>query len=413
MIQVLRQKPFPLNLVMFNEFCGYSLSPEQVVAQIQMLGYKESAGCWGRQLGKTLTVSLTTLFMAAILGWRGGYRTPMEGQCEPPLEYWGSTPFYEGTSRGWLKVNGKKMIHLAPVTDNQMRGKTLDFLVYDEQAGCSKKQEPMLLYGKKMIQNSPYRRLIRISTPICNTMFETDYYRLEKRGQTTHYTYKDFNAATPWLQDAIEEILETQRLMDDGHYPIHLFKQETLAEFAPAGGSIFSDYEERTIIPEPQGAEWIGIDINPKTGHTAIVTQRINPRVIYLKEQIDLGTDTEYAAKRIKERMRWNTSVELELNGPGEEAIKTFWKVLKDDYLGSFQGISWTDQLKIDRIMQILKKHVIVNPQAKKTFRQIRGYSWDPHFKLKPNKTPDDHWIDGFLHSCHYESALQMSATAV
>jgi len=200
----------------------------------------------------------------------------------------------------------------------------------------------------------------------------------------------------------LEEIQRTRIMVDEGHYPQWLFLQETMAQFAAQGGSIFSDYEERNLSVDPYLKEWIGIDINPKAGHTATVAVRPSPNVIYFKEVIDLGTDTELAAQIIKNRMRWNTSVELELNGAGEEAVKVFYKVLGSDYLGSFRGIEWTEQLKFNRVMEMLKFHIISSEQARKFHDQLRGASWSPVKKLSPMKTPEDHWIDAGYHSCHW-----------
>lgn len=414
-IDTLRKLPFPTNLIVFNRICGYELEPEQLLAQIKMIIYPESAHCWGRQLGKTLTVSLTTLFMSAVLGMRGCYRTPQKAQCDAPLEYWSSTPFYSGKSNDYIRVLGKKMIHLAPITNNSMRSRTVDYLIYDEQAAASRKQELMLLYGQKMVQNSFKRHVIRISTPIVSTGFETDYNRLDGIGQTTCYTYKSFSQESPWIIAAIEEIEETIKLVEAGHYPLHLFQQEVLAMFAPAGGAIFSDYEESYLKYNHFAPIFVGIDVNPKAGHTAIFVRYIHPNIIYVMEELDLGTDTEQAAVIIKNKMTHNTSVRLELNGPGEEAYKVFIKVLNQGKRppGHFDGEIWSEDAKIQRIMQMMKHHFIFSPACKKTYTQYKAYSWDPNHKLKPVKTPDDHWIDGLLHACHYETQTTGSALII
>lgn len=386
----------------FDTFCGYKPEPQQLVAQYLMIKKQETAGCWGRQLGKTLFTSLTSAFMYLILGWKGGYRTPMKGQCEAPKEYWQGLPFYSGMSNDWVKFNGKRAIHLSPITDNNMRSKTLDFLVYDEQAGCSKKQEQMIIFGKKMIQNSRNRHLIRISTPIVGSSFEKDFFRLMDSNAATRYTYQSYDQSAEWLQAAIEEIKETELMVNKGQYPLHLFKQETLAQFAPAGGAIFSNYKRGIMDMNHFSNRCYGIDINPKFGHIAVAVTRPTPNTIYVYDEIELTPATDYAAKTMRNLMRYDVSVNMEKNGAGEEAMKVFRKELAKGYEGRFDYIDWTEQKKISRIMGMLEFNFVFGPKAQNTFDQFKSYAWDENHKLKPNKTPDDHYIDACMHACHF-----------
>ena len=397
-VKGLRSEPLPKALYMFDSICGYHPHPRQFEAQLAILAYPETANCWGRQLGKTLWDSLTGEFMSVVLGMRGAFRTPMEGQCEAPLEYWQSTPFFEGMSDGWAKFGGKRMIHLGPITNNNMRSKTLDYIIYDEEASCTKKQDLLLDVGEYMVQNSKKRRVVHVSTPMIGTKFESNFTRLEALGKAFRYTYKDFQG-TSWINAAMIEIQKKKAMVESGHYPRWLFLQEVDAIFAAQGGSIFSDYEMGVIPIHENQPEYIGIDINPKAGHTAIVSYFLPPSTFYVKEQIDLGTNTEYAATVLRNRSTWRTHIEFEMNGPGEEAYKTFMKVFKKGFLGKFTPVHWDEQNKFNRVMQLLACKIVVNPQAKDAWEQIRGASWDPNKKLAPFKTPNDHWIDATYHA--------------
>jgi hypothetical protein len=392
-------------IYIFDVYCGYKPEPQQLVAQYQMILNQETAGCWARQLGKTLFTSLTSAFMSVVLGWKGIYRAPMKGQCDAPKEYWQSLPFWSGMSNDYVKFNGKKSIHLGPITDNTMRSMTADYIVYDEQAGCSKKQEQMILYGKKMIQNSPNRHLIRISTPIVGSSFEKDFYRLMESNAATRYTYQSFNQQSEWLQPAIAEILETEKLVKAGQYPLHLFKQETLAQFAPAGGAIFSNYEMKDLPLNTHFMKrYVGIDINPKFGHIAVLCTPLGNNTIYVFDEIELGVDTEYAAKQVMNMMDYRVSINFENNGAGQEAGKVFKKAYSraNEPEGIIKYVDWNEQSKIDRIMGMLENKFIFNKKASRTYEQFRSYAWDEKHKLRPTKTPDDHYIDSLLHACHF-----------
>lgn len=397
-ITELRKRPFPLNLLMFFYACDFYPERFQFQSAVAEIAYPETAHCWGRRIGKTLTTSLTSQFLASIAGWRGVYLVPSAPQLESPNEYWLSNPFGDRVSADWLYCQGRKCINLAPMTNNNVRSKGFDFIVFDEQAALEKRQEGLLNVAKKMVQNSQHRHVVRISTPVINTQFEKDYLRLRDRGWAWKYNYQDVDQRRKWILPALEEIEEERKMVEDGHYPAWLFNQETLAEFSAMGGTIFSDYSQSTLnLYDPYSPEYIGIDVNPRYGHTAVITQLPNPGEIYVKEEIELGTDTEMAAEKIRLRARYNTHVAIELNGAGIEVYKTFQKHFKrKGFLGKLTSYTIDDQVRANRVMQLLRFHTIINPQAKQFFTQFKGAQWDPNKKMMPLKGPEDHWIDAW-----------------
>jgi hypothetical protein len=144
--------------------------------------------------------------------------------------------------------------------------------------------------------------------------------------------------------------------------------------------------------------EFIGVDCNPVFGHTAVVLERTSPFETYIKEELDLGADSYVAAARMKERMRSNSTLVIEGNGPGKELYKTFKKVFcpngKVDFEGQLLCLDIDEDSRTTRVFKMLHDHFIINPKAEQTLAQHKGYGWDPNAKSKPLKTPNDHYID-------------------
>jgi len=97
-----------------------------------------------------------------------------------------------------------------------------------------------------------------------------------------------------------------------------------------------------------------------------------------------------------------SSSYEIEENN-GQEFIKTLKRITQGHFLGKVGLMCWDEEKKANRVFGIRKWKIIINPKCVNALHHIKTAVWnpkDPTAKLL--KTPEQHFLDGFIHSCQF-----------
>jgi hypothetical protein len=274
-----------------------------------------------------------------------------------------------------------------------------------------------------------------MGTTELDTILDTNYQRLSPLGLVHEHHVDECS----WTSVAKE-------LANFAGMPQFVIDSQLFCKWIRAGGGVFQNIECRELsqleLQLLTPMKYYGLDPNPKSGHALVRTRIYRPAdpakigFIYVEDEIDshiledrfkrdpksIKSITDYIFTKYGVQFKidgepddtllmalqlWaysttNSQIEIEENN-GQEFLKTLWRITGKKFLGRVGVMCWTEDVKAHRIFGIRQYKIIVNPKCKQTWHHLKTAVWnpkDPSAKLL--KSPDQHYLDGFIHSCAF-----------
>ncbi len=318
-----------------------------------------------------------------------------------------------------------------------------DYIFFDEEQSMKEKiyQDAIgSLVGGSGIK-------IHMGTTELDTVLDFNYQRLEPLGLVHEHH----------IDECVWTTVEKELKNYDG-MPQFVIDSQLYCQWVRAGGKVFTNLEVRELTWEELNGlypyEYMGVDPNPKSGHACVKVQVWKPQdqqkqrtgviyvshewdsrqleryihdnPIYLQQMIDeinttfgadFHADGELDDSMIFSLSLWkqlhdNTSVEIEENN-GQEFYKTFTRVCQRQYRGKVHIEYWDEKGKANRIFAIRKYKIVVNPSCKQTAHHLGLAAWDPKDpQARLQKSPEQHYLDAFIHACQFAIGFGVTSTA-
>lgn len=132
---------------------------------------------------------------------------------------------------------------------DNLRGEGVDLLVIDEAANISQYAWENAL--SPTLADSPYSRMVAISTPMGRNWFHKLYVRGQDGDWPDYQSWNRPSTDNPFID---HEYVENQRRV----LPERAYRQEYLAEFVDDSGGVFTGVRERNVDPDHDWHEYDG-----------------------------------------------------------------------------------------------------------------------------------------------------------
>jgi len=318
-----------------------------------------------------------------------------------------------------------------------------DYIFFDEEQSMKEKiyQDSLgSLVGGSGIK-------VHMGTTELDTVLDFNFQRLEPLGLVEEHH----------IDECVWTTVEKELRNYDG-MPQFVIDSQLWCQWVRAGGKVFTNIEVRDLTLEEQAGlyqyDYLGVDPNPKSGHACVKVQVWKPQdqdknrvgIIYVSEEWDshqlerqihdspdyleslintinqqFGSafhadgeldDSMVFALSLWQALHEHALVEIEENN-GQEFYKTFMRVCQRRYLGKVHIEYWTEQGKADRIFAIRKYKIVVSPACRLTAHHLGLAAWDPKDpKARLQKSPEQHYLDAFIHACQFALGSGVSSTA-
>jgi len=311
------------------------------------------------------------------------------------------------------------VIEVRIMSEKQAVSPRSDYIFYDEEQSMDVTIYQMSLgtmvggTGKKF----------HSGTTEMDTVLDTNYQKLFPKGLVLEHHVNELSWTT-----------EAKELENYAGQPQFVIDSQLYCKWVRPGGIVFEHVEERKMTREEihnlMPGYYYGVDPNPKNGHTIVGLRYIgkkdqygdwSPYAVYVFEELGSDQleflnpgsnddDSILFSREIQKRLVHNAVCEVEENA-GEEFLKTFEREIDGEFEGRIQLCRWNEENKSNRVFSIRRLKIIINPKCKQTIHHVRTAVWNPKEpKAKLLKSPDQHYLDSFIHACQLESAVQVSA---
>ncbi|MHA1277112.1 MAG: hypothetical protein ACTSQ8_07995 [Candidatus Helarchaeota archaeon] len=338
-----------------------------------------------------------------------------ESQLEQAIEYFEQNRYVSKVTSSKVTLHNGNVIKLRVMTKKQAASPRADVIFFDEEQDMDPKIYSLALGT----QVGGGNKKIHMGTTELDTKLDDNFQKLQPKGMVLEHHVDEMSWTT-----------EEEELKKYEGEPQFVIDSQLYCKWVRAGGVVFENVEERELTKYELEHDMLpgvhyGVDPNPKNGHTLVGVRYLGNEDgiygVYVFEEIgskDLEflypnvdrDDSELFSLELQKRLVHDVSCEIEENA-GEEFLKTFYRITNDEYQGEIDVFYWNEENKHDRIISIRKHKIIVNPHCKETLHHIRTAVWNPKEpKAKLLKTPDQHYLDSFIHACHREDSIDVHA---
>lgn len=339
-----------------------------------------------------------------------------EPQLKQALKYFRENRYVKEATKEEVTLWNGQIIELRIVSKKQAASPRADVIFFDEEQDMNKEFYQLVL-GTQVGGGG---KRIHMGTTEMDTILENNFKRLNPRKMVLEHHVDELS----WTTE------ETELKKYEGQ-PDFVIRSQLYCEWIRPGGRVFEHFEVRELTKEEKEKlsfdVFYGIDPNPKNGHAVVKVRYIGydidePEAIYVEEEFgsedllawynyfDDKDDSELLAMEMQGRLKWNVNCEVEGNAVGEEFLKTFYRVTRQNYDGTINTVYWNEKSKHARIIGVRKVPIIINPECERTREHVSSAVWNPKkSKAELLKTPEQHFLDAFLHSCALSDMVRMS----
>lgn len=297
------------------------------------------------------------------------------------------------------------------LTEGTGRSMRLDVIYLDEEREM---EEEVYVAAQGCLSMSKLGKTIHGSTPAKGTIFEENFNRMEKlKLPILIRKYGDIGFIN---HRYIEEVVKPS-------IPLWFFNQEYNCEFTASSGAVFNniiegDFSDRLAEQSKlYDRHWVhgGVDWNPIAGHWIVGTQWSDDyHSLYVIFEKNMGSNINIGITIIIDLLAANPHMRIELEDGGTNAgycdamFRELYLLKKDakisnDVVKRVYRVPWDSagKNKSNAITMLMPSTIYYN---NKVTPQV-GYwleraHWDPDStEPKLEKDPDQHPLDGMLHS--------------
>ena len=311
------------------------------------------------------------------------------------------------------------VIQVRIMSEKQAVSPRSDYIFYDEEQSMDVSIYQMSL--GTMVGGTGIK--FHSGTTEMDTMLDTNFRKLEPLGMVLEHHVDELSWTT-----------EEKELENYAGQPQFVIDSQLYCKWVRPGGIVFEHVEERVLTDleklDIMPGKYYGVDPNPKNGHTVVGIRYLGkkdrygdwkPYAVYVFEELgskeleflnphSKDDDSVLFAKELQKRLVHDASIEVEENA-GEEFLKTFEREIDGEFEGEIQLCRWNEENKSNRVFSIRRLKIIIHPDCKETIHHVRTAVWNPKEpKAKLLKSPDQHFLDSFIHGCQLESKVEVSA---
>lgn len=314
-----------------------------------------------------------------------------QDQLKAARDYFYESRYVDRTKSTMTEIYlwNNNIIKLKIMSKSQAASSRSDIIFFDEEQDMDVKIYHIAL-GTQVGGSC---RKIHMGTTLMDSVLEDNFKRLNLIGLVLEHHIDECSWTTA----------EREIKKNFAGAPNFVIRSQLFCEWVRAGGLVFENVEVGYCNGPFVDEFFYGVDPNPKTGHALVGIKYALNGDIYVNAEYPAYRDSFAFIEILKDLCVHNANIEVEEQGDGIELMKSFHKNYewRKDYYGSIWSIHWDEDKKKRRVFNIRTRKVIVNPNCKETLHHIRTAAWDEKEpKAKLQKTPEQHFLDAFLHAC-------------
>ena len=342
---------------------------------------------WLRSRGgsKTQDGSVLATYQCLTVG-NGGWYSADTGQMERIIEEIKHNPFFDDvTEKKAICVNGARVLFGTLGGKRNLRGPRNHWLIIDEE-GQIRDAKTHAGYEGVMgtLSASKWHHILHMGTGIRGSQLD------ENVNISLIPTLSHKWIDCPWLVNAGQ----IQKEFDEGIRPDWLLGNEYNCEFNAAGGSVFTNILETTVMPLCDQMKQ-GIDFNAQPGNVGIRIGIKNDIIYILAENVFIYRRDDSDLQNFCSKY----PTEVESGGWNDIYAPALKGVSKAPFTETGEG----DDTKSARVRSLLHYQIAIDPQrTPHLYKDLLKATWSQTLKGKETvDTNDLHYLAALMHAIY------------